>query len=53
LFVAQPKQIPAHNFKSVPPKNHYLIVSEEGFMMPASGKQAMKGATGNGRRRPP
>jgi hypothetical protein len=27
----QPKQIPAHNFKSFPPKNHYLIVSEEGL----------------------
>jgi hypothetical protein len=32
LLVAQPKQIPAHNFKSFPPKNHYLIVSEEGLM---------------------
>jgi hypothetical protein len=32
LFVAKPKQIPAQNFKSFPPKNHYLIVSEEGLM---------------------
>ena len=32
LLVAQPKQIPAHNFKSFPPKNHYLIVSEKGLM---------------------
>ncbi|MGH6837675.1 MAG: hypothetical protein ACREDT_02510, partial [Methylocella sp.] len=32
LPVAQPKQIPAHNFKSFPPKNHYLIVSAKGLM---------------------
>jgi len=32
LLVAQPKQIPAHNFKYFPPKNHYLIVSQEGLM---------------------
>jgi hypothetical protein len=27
LLIARPKHIPAHNFNSFPPNNHYLIVS--------------------------
>ncbi|MGH6840196.1 MAG: hypothetical protein ACREDT_15685, partial [Methylocella sp.] len=41
LPVAQPKQIPAHNFKSFPPKNHYLIVSAKGLMSSNPSFQAM------------
>jgi hypothetical protein len=32
LLVAEPKQIPANDFKSFPPKNHYFVVSAEGLM---------------------
>jgi hypothetical protein len=32
LLIARPKHIPAHNFNSFPPNNHYLIVSAERFM---------------------